>query len=166
MLDIHFASDADCRGWSPIDDRIMGGVSRSRVEYSGSGTGLFRGDLSLEQGGGFASVRMDTPGLDLRGCDSICLRVRGDGKRYKVSLRSTANFDDVLYQSSFVAPAAWVTVDLPLDGFVATFRGRKIDDAPPIDVSRVATIGLMISGKQAGPFCLEIESIGCRRAAP
>jgi hypothetical protein len=48
---------------------------------------------------------------------------------------------------------------LPFSEFVPTFRGRTVPGAPPLDLSRVVTVGLMISDKQAGPFRLEIAWI-------
>ena len=159
MLDIRFDSEGRCKTWFAIDDRVMGGVSRSRVEYSGRGTGVFRGVVSLDSGGGFASVRLNLDRQSLRGAHGVRLRVRGDGKRYKLSLRGEHDFNDVLHQASFVAPPEWTDVDLPLDSFQAAFRGRPVPDAAPLDVSAIASIGLMISARQAGEFHLEIESI-------
>lgn len=43
--------------WTVVDDRVMGGVSRSRIEDSGDGTLRFAGVMSLANNGGFASVR-------------------------------------------------------------------------------------------------------------
>jgi len=158
MLDIRF-DNAGCDRWFAIDDRVMGGVSRSGMEYSGHGTGVFRGAVSLDSGGGFASVRLNLSGQSLEGAHGVRLRVRGDGKLYKLSLRGERDFNDVLHQASFVAPADWADVDLPLDSFEPRFRGRPVPDAAPLDVSAIASIGLMISARQAGEFRLEIESI-------
>lgn len=157
-LNLHFLSEADCRGWTAIDDRVMGGVSRSAVEWSGGKTGIFAGVVSMENDGGFASVRVMTPGVTLTDAVAIRLRVRGDGKRYKVSLRDDESFDGVLFQQSFdTRPGCWETVDLPVSGFRPTFRGKPVDAV--WDTGRIAAVGLMISERQAGPFRLEIESI-------
>ena len=159
-LNLRFLSTADCRLWTPIDDRVMGGVSNSALEFSGDRTGVFRGIVSFENSGGFASVRLTTPGLSIEGAHGIRLRVRGDGKRYKISLRNGMAFDDVLYQAPFeTSKDAWETIDLPLAGFKPTFRGRIVGDAEKLDCGDIASIGLMISEKQDGPFRLEIESI-------
>lgn len=39
---------------------------------------------------------------DLAGATGIVLRVRGDGKRYRVNLRTNATFDGVQYQAGFI----------------------------------------------------------------
>ena len=43
--------------WQAIDDRVMGGVSASHMRHDPAGHGVFAGEVSLENNGGFASVR-------------------------------------------------------------------------------------------------------------
>lgn len=146
--------------WFAIDDGVMGGRSRSGLLATTDGTALFAGVVSLENGGGFASVRAANPGPNLAVYDALRLRLRGDGHTYKLSLKSTRDFDGVLYQASFATVAdVWEEFDIPLDGFRPTFRGRPVPQAGPLDRARVETVGLMISEKQAGPFRLEIAWI-------
>ena len=71
-----FGTGEVIRRWSPIDDRVMGGVSRSELAASGEGTALFRGQLSVESGGGFASVRSAPEPRDLSARLGIALRQR------------------------------------------------------------------------------------------
>jgi monofunctional biosynthetic peptidoglycan transglycosylase len=147
----------------PIDDRVMGGVSRSAVEPSEGGHAVFTGNLSLEQNGGFASVRSRGIALDLSEATTLVLRARGDGKRYTLRLRDDRGSDDVSFRSAFeTRPGEWVEVELPLDGFRATWRGRAVPDAPPLDRAHVVAVGLMISDGQAGEFELELDWLAAR----
>jgi hypothetical protein len=92
---------------------------------------------------------------------SYVLEVRGDGKRYKLNLRTDDAFDGVNYQVAFETPRdQWTTVRLPVAGFRATFRGRIMATAPPLDPARVRQVGLMIADRQAGSFSLAVRSIG------
>lgn len=155
-----FRDPAVAAAWYAIDDGVMGGRSRSALVASAAGTALFAGVVSLENGGGFASVRAANPGPNLAAYDALRLRLRGDGQTFKVSLKSTRDFDGVLYQASFATNAdTWEEFDIPFDGFRPTFRGRPVPQAGPLDRARVETVGLMISEKQAGPFRLEIAWI-------
>jgi hypothetical protein len=52
---------------------------------------------------------------------------------------------------------------LPVESFVATFRGRKVPFAPRLDPAKVRALGLMISDKQAGPFELLVDRVGVER---
>lgn len=118
--------------------------------------------MSLAQGGGFASVRAQTNGLRASGIQGYTLDLCGDGKRYKLSLRTDTRFDGITYQAEFEAPAGrWQTIDLPVSAFVPRFRGRAVPDAPAFAPDAVCQVGLMIADKQAGPFALGIRSIRC-----
>jgi len=153
--------------WAAIDDAVMGGRSRSVLAETAEGTAVFSGTVSDENNGGFASVRSRPLGLDLSDREGLRLRARGDGKRYKLCVKNDAAFDGVVYQSAFeTRPASWQTVDLPFARFVPTFRGRRLDGEPPLDPSRIVTLGLMVSDRQLGPFRLEIASLAAYSGSP
>lgn len=146
--------------FSAIDDRVMGGVSRSRMEVSRAGTLVFEGHVSLDSGGGFASVRSAPLAASLAGTSALRLLARGDGQRYKVNLRTDESPDGVQYQAVFVAPGArWREVVLPYTDFVPVFRGRRVAGAPPLAADAIRTIGFVIADRQAGAFRLEIGRI-------
>lgn len=150
--------------WSATDDRVMGGVSRSRLRFDPMGHAVFDGVMSLEQNGGFASVRADAPPLlplpPLEKLTHYVVEVRGDGKRYKLNLRMSGQFSRVSYQATFPTVAnAWTTVTIPVSSFEPTFRGRRVVDAPPLNAALVDQVGLMISDQQAGAFQLAIRKI-------
>jgi hypothetical protein len=153
-----FALAGAATGWRPIDDAVMGGVSASRAAHTERGTLLFTGTVSLENNGGFASIRSAPQRFDLAGQAGIALRVKGDGKRYKVNLRTDADFDGVQFQAVLEPPAGeWINMALPFTAFRPTFRGRPATGT--LDPSRIMTVGLMISERQEGPFALEVEWI-------
>jgi hypothetical protein len=161
---LDFDDAADVALWRPVDDAVMGGVSRSTFEQAGAGIARFRGNVSLENFGGFASVRTPPRDWDTARAQSFLLRVRGDGKTYKFTVRTSDGFDGIQYQSHFTATAGeWTDVRLPLREFVATFRGRKVPFAASLDPAKVRAIGLTISDKQAGPFELLIDRIAIER---
>lgn len=156
-----FADPSAVLTWAPIDDRVMGGVSRSRLRHDAAGFAVFEGEVSLERNGGFASVR-STPGTRGKpGATAVVIEVRGGGgKQFKLTLLADDGFDSVNYQSNFTPDADdWQTLRLPLSGFRATFRGRDIGGAAPLDSSRIRQVGLMVAGRQAGPFALDVRRI-------
>ena len=169
---LNFASAASVVDWSAVDDRVMGGVSVSRLRHENAAPGhggfaVFEGRVSLANGGGFASVRLSA-GSRLLGVPAACayvLEVRGDGGRYKLNLRTDAAFDGVNYQAAFTPPAgAWTRLRLPLAAFEPSFRGRAVPGAPPLDPARVCQIGLMIADRQAGEFSLALRSLHAETA--
>ncbi len=146
--------------WHAIDDRVMGGISHSTLRHDSAGHAVFEGTVSLERNGGFASVR-SSPGEHGQPCATACvIELRGDKKQFKLSLLTDDGFDSLNYQASF-APTGddWQSLHLPLAEFRATFRGREVPDAPPLDPARIRQVGLMIAARQAGPFALEVRRI-------
>lgn len=155
LADFHEANEA--ARWTSTDDVVMGGQSSSAM-LAGDGVGIFAGGLSLEGGGGFASVRRREQVVDLSACDAIELQLRGDGKRYKLNLRTSDGFDGVVYQAAFeTQPGTWLTAELSLAEFAPRFRGRPASGV--LDRAHVSSLGLLISDRQAGPFRLEVETI-------
>lgn len=143
--------------WRAINDGVMGGVSQARYRACEAG-GCFEGNLSLANGGGFASVRRPVRLPDQTG--ALRLRVRGDGKRYQLRLRTHSALDGVVYAVVFSAPVgSWREVTFSLKDFTATYRGRPVDDAPPLQWSEVQQLGLLIAHQQTGPFALTLASI-------
>ena len=56
-----FSDKSSLRYWSVIDDGVMGGRSRGRLQIENNDTGLFSGKISLENNGGFSSIRYYEP---------------------------------------------------------------------------------------------------------
>ncbi len=154
----------EAREWRSVDDVVMGGRSSSQLAWERPGLAVFRGHVSLENRGGFASVRSAMGAYDLEGQRGIALRVRGDGKAYKLSLRTDGRFDGVSYQARFTTAAGkWQTIRLPFAAFRPTYHGRVLGPGSPLVPSSVRSFGLLISEGQEGPFRLEIGWIGAYR---
>jgi hypothetical protein len=160
IMILEFTTPASITGWQPIDDRIMGGVSRSRFGFDPAGHAVFEGLVSPDNGGGFASVRHGQIALGSPNTTVYRLTVLGDGKRYKLNLRTDTAPDGVNYQAVFQPQVGvWVSLDLPVAQFVPRFRGRDVAGMPPLAPARVCQLGLMIGDRQWGRFCLFIRSI-------
>jgi len=156
-----FSDPRSVDAWRAIDDRVMGGVSRSRLRHDPAGHAVFEGEVSLAQNGGFASVRSGPGERGQAGATNCLVEVRGDGRQFKLSLLTDDDFASVNYQASFTPDGEdWQTISLPLAVFRASFRGRDVPGAPALDPARIRQVGLMIAGRQAGPFALDIRRIG------
>jgi monofunctional biosynthetic peptidoglycan transglycosylase len=150
--------------WEVVNDGVMGGVSTSQFQVLTNGGAVFSGTVRLENNGGFASVRSASVRENLAGLSAFVLRVRGDGRRYKFSVRTGAGFDTPLYQCSFTTKQGeWEEHRLACSDFIPTFRGRVLTGEPPLNPAKVNSVGLLISDKQAGPFRLEIAWIKAAR---
>ncbi len=157
---LNFDKSDDSNDWLIINDGVMGGVSESSFQFSKTGTGVFSGNVSLENNGGFASVRLSPSQFNLSDSDGIRFRVKGDGKKYKITLKNDDKFNGFAYRHEFgTKNGEWLTLNAPFESFIPMFMGQKTS-APPVDRSNIKTFGFLISDKQAGPFRLEIDWIG------
>ena len=68
--------------WQTVNDGVMGGVSEGKFKITDKKTMEFFGTLSLENNGGFASVRTKAKKLGLEKGDTLVAKVRGDGREY------------------------------------------------------------------------------------
>lgn len=155
-----FRPATDFPAWQVVNDDVMGGLSASRFQFLANGGAVFSGVVSLENNGGFASVRSSPVRESLGGCDAFVIRARGDGRRYKFGARIGGGFDRAIYQRSFATKnGVWEEHRLPLKDFVASFRGRVLAGEPALDAAKVTSVGFLISDNQAGPFRLEVAWI-------
>jgi NADH dehydrogenase [ubiquinone] 1 alpha subcomplex assembly factor 1 len=148
--------------WSAIDDRVMGGASRSRLVPSGAGSALFVGEVVLE-GGGFASVRSAPGAYGRPGAMGIVVCARGDGRRYKLALRDSPAFDGPVWQAAFAPPERFAQVALPLSTFTPTLRGRPLGPPGGLEAAAIASVGLVLTGGRGGPFRLEVAWLAADR---
>lgn len=106
-------------------------------------------------------------------CDTLSLRVRGDGRTYIVSLKadsfikpSSANFD--LWQAPLHTHARGTDEEfdvekIALSRFVLTHKGKVLDHSSPIDPSRFVSMSIGVTGlaeySPPGPFRLELAGV-------
>ena len=77
---VDFQAPNEIHQWRIINDGVMGGLSRSSIEIVPPRVAVFEGSLSLENNGGFASVRRMPHEYGLRGYAGVLLRVRAMGE--------------------------------------------------------------------------------------
>jgi len=137
-----------------VNDGVMGGVSKSSLRQDVDGM-FFEGVVSLENNGGFASMRSSV--RFPQGTQLIELIAKGDGKRYKLVLR-TELAPRVTYVADFIALPTWQTYRFNLSQFKSTFRGRDVN-APTLSFSDVIDFGILISNNQAGSFAIQLKTL-------
>jgi monofunctional biosynthetic peptidoglycan transglycosylase len=146
--------------WQTVNDGVMGGVSEGKFTITDQKTLKFFGTLSLENNGGFASVRSKAKKLGLEKGDVLVARVRGDGREYSLNLYLDKPLMAFSYRSAVQTKKdEWIEVKLPLGKFEATSFGRPVRDAGPVDPKEINALGFMLGDKKAGPFKMEVESI-------
>ncbi|MDP4645281.1 MAG: CIA30 family protein [Opitutales bacterium] len=154
-----FEEPTAAKEWFSVNDGVMGGISKGNFKVTKENTLLFNGELSLENNGGFASIRSKDVKIDLAGASGIIVNARGDGRTYWVGLREAKQRG----ASSFRAYLPTVkgelkSIRIPLADFKYQTFGRSLP-LRPLNPLAVSSIGFTIADKKAGNFQLEIESI-------
>ena len=154
-----FKGDDSLKQWTSVNDGVMGGVSKGGFTRTEQDTLLFRGELSLANNGGFASIRMKPTKLALTGTSAISIRTKGDGRIYWVDLRSDDQMAASSYRAYLVTKAGeWQDTTIPFSDFKLQAFGRDLPSGPIKPVS-INSIGFTIADKKEGEFSLEIASI-------
>jgi len=160
-----FTGADPAKEWQNVNDGVMGGVSEGKFKIREKKTLEFVGTLSLENNGGFASVRTKAKKLGLEKGDTVVAKVRGDGREYLLNLYLNKPLIAFSYRATVQTKKdEWIEVKVPLDKFEATSFGRVVKDAGPVKPEEVNSLGFMLSDKKAGPFKMEVESIKVERA--
>jgi len=147
-------------GWTSVNDDVMGGISKGGFRINDAGILEFTGVVSLENNGGFASIRSRLGKYDLSECEALLIRVRGDGQQYACNIRTDFAIMAGSYQQRFETEKnEWQDITLPFHNFVAASFGQVMRDAPKLDTENVRSFGFTISDKQPGPFKLEVDWI-------
>lgn len=144
--------------WRPVNDGVMGGRSSGGPRFEDDRM-IFEGVINTN-GGGFSSVRAPVLRGYLADMSALKLRVKSDGRGYKLTLRTSMTFRgrSVAFQAPIpkTTPGDWVEVSLPFSDLEASIFGRPIGDVP-FDAADVRTIGIILSDGQDGPFKLELD---------
>ena len=154
-------NSADTSGrWYTVNDDVMGGISKSNVRLNEDGTATFWGQVSLENNGGFASIRAVVENSFENDFKGVMMRVKGDGNIYSVRFRTNKSFDGYAYQARFETDIdKWIEVKLPFDEFFPTFRGNTLGNKPALESKDISQIGIMIADKQSGNFQINLDWI-------
>jgi monofunctional biosynthetic peptidoglycan transglycosylase len=160
-------TEADAaKQWQTVNDGVMGGVSEGKFKITDTKTMEFFGTLSLENNGGFASVRTKAKKLSLEKGDTIVAKIRGDGRQYMLNLYPNKQRMAYSYRATVQTKKdEWIEVKVPLDKFEATSFGRIVKNAGLVKPEEINSLGFMLGDKKAGPFKMEIEWIKVERAS-
>ena len=152
-----FKKDSDLEAWRVVDDVVMGGRSAGSLTLSPEGHGLFKGYVSLENNGGFSSIRCRFDRKSVQGYGTIVLRVKGDGKKYQFRIKDRTS-DYYSYIASFSTTEEWQAIEIPLSAMEPSFRGRKLD-IPNFSSDGIEEIAILIGNKSEEAFELLIDKI-------
>lgn len=157
-MNISFNSSETTRAWQAVNDGVMGGRSSGGPRFD-NGVMLFQGVINTN-GGGFSSVRAGLQDGIFGGQNAIKLRVKSDGRGYKLTLRT-----DAFYRGRSVAFQAplpqtpvgeWAEVTIPFLNLRPSVFGRTLR-GPRFDPAQAREVGIILSDGRDGQFALEVD---------
>lgn len=152
---IDFTQPNEHKNWTVTNDNVMGGISTGELIYLDN-MSRFRGELSLENNGGFSSVKrsIESPAHVI---DSAELVFVGDGRTYQLRLTTSKDGNRVQYKHDFdTIKGQQLNKIFHLNDFQAVFRGRLLSDAPELKAQDIKQIGFLIADKQPSFFELDL----------
>ncbi|MHB0753652.1 CIA30 family protein [Polaribacter sp. M15] len=153
----NFSKDADLSLWRVVDDVVMGGISRGNIKIDSNGNGVYFGKVSLENNGGFSSLRYRFNQINVSKFSKVILRIKGDGKNYQFRIKDKLA-NSYSYIKVFETSGEWERIEVNLAEMYPAFRGRKLD-IPNFSSDVIDEIALLIGNKKEQNFQLEIDKI-------
>lgn len=155
---LDFAGPDTVQKWQAVNDGVMGGVSDGRFKITPDKTMEFSGRLSLENNGGFASVRTKPANFNIHAGDTLVVRVKGDGREYVLNIYTKSRRMAFSYRTALpTTKDEWTEVSVPLEDFIPTSFGNRVQGMRPVEPDQINSLGFMLSDKKPGPFRLEVD---------
>ena len=135
--------------WQIFTDKVMGGLSQgsmARKDIAGRPAIHMRGDVSLENGGGFIQISLDlardSETFDASGWLGIEIDAYGRSDKYDLRLR-TAELDQPWqsYRQTFALEPNWKTIQLSFGQFEPHRTEKRLN------IRRLRRLGLVAIGK-------------------
>ena len=144
-------------GWTIVDDVVMGGRSNGTMRLNEVGHGIFSGEVSLENNGGFSSVRYRMDPVKTDPNQLVKIRLKGDGKRYQFRIKHDSD-TYYSYITYFETTGDWQTIEVPLKELYPSFRGRKLS-GPNFSHDTIEEVTFLVANKRAERFELIVDKI-------
>lgn len=152
-----FNKNSSPRDWKIIDDGVMGGLSQGTFSIDTDGNGVFEGSISLDNNGGFSSVRYTFDKIKAYPQSMVSIRLKGDGKDYQFRIKDKNNAY-YSYITTFETTGNWQTVNIKLSDLYPSFRGKKLD-LPNFKSDSFEEIVFLIGNKKNETFKLTLDKI-------
>jgi len=157
MTLFNFTKDSNLSNWKIVDDIVMGGRSNGSFTINDDSYGEFSGKVSLENNGGFSSLRYNFETKTTATYSKFILRLKGDGKSYQFRVKDK-RYNRYSFIYTFKTTDNWQTVEIPFKDMSAAFRGYKVD-IPNFEGNEMEEIAFLIGNKKEESFKLLIDSI-------
>lgn len=156
---VDFCSDNVACEIYTVNDGVMGGLSRSKLNLIEKEGLLYTGHVSLDNNGGFSSVRFYSSEFELpENAQFFKISVKADGNTYQFRVKKNRR-DFQSYVYNFDTRGGDEVIKIPIAEMYPSFRGRRLD-MENYGGQLPEELGILIGNKKEQDFELLIKSIG------
>ncbi|MEM6378490.1 MAG: CIA30 family protein [Bacteroidota bacterium] len=160
---IDFGETGNAQDWMIVNDGVMGGLSRGEGFFTDSSL-VFQGEVSLDNNGGFASLRSAYQDFDLSTYDKVVIRCKSKGVQFAFTMNIYRQFYLPSFKKRISASSEdWQIIELPLKEFYAYRLGRQLDyKLDQENLEQIIRLGFITDEKKYAPFKFEIDYLEFR----
>ena len=157
---IDFGQTIGGQDWMIVNDGVMGGLSKSKMTFTKNSL-IFKGTLSLQNNGGFASIRSGKGKFDLSKYTTVKIKFRSTGRDFSLRFANSNLYFKPNYKHNFSSSTGeWNIAELKMSNFKEYTLGRVSGSIVGKEkLENIIRIGIILSDKKDGPFELEIDYI-------
>ena len=159
-LEIDFGLEKNGASWGVTNDTVMGGRSQGRARLTVDAVS-YQGRISLENNGGFSSLKSPYQRMDLSGFDYLEMRVKSTGARFAFTLEMSSRFYLPYYKHAVETKSDdWEVITIKMSDFklyrMSRSNGQKLTEE---DAAKLIRIGFISDDKREIDFAMEVDYI-------
>jgi NADH dehydrogenase [ubiquinone] 1 alpha subcomplex assembly factor 1 len=149
------------KNWVLLSDNIMGGVSKSKLDYT-ENTMVLSGNISLDNFGGFSSVKTTFGKYDLSQFKGVKIKFKSTNQKFAFTLEDSRNWTLPNFKGNFYSDKVniWEEKTIYFNDFkeyqVGEPTGEKLNDN---SLKNIVRMGIITTEKKEGPFSIEIDYV-------
>lgn len=147
--------------WKLLSDNIMGGVTKSKIEYTNNSV-LLTGNISLDNYGGFSSIKTKYKSVDLSKYNGIKIKFKSTNQKFAFTLEDNQDWTQPNYKREFSSKKedTWEEVIIYFKDFQEIVIGETTGNMMKSkSLKNIVRMGIMTYEKKEGPFSLEVDYI-------
>ena len=156
---IDFTNKEKVGDWYIVNDGVMGGLSKGNASIGKDGL-LFYGTVSLDNNGGFTSLRSPYSNFSLGQYTSVEIKYRSKGVRQAFQMEVDRRFYLPNYKIPLQNTEDWTIVRVQLEEVQQYRMGSKTGRSLDIDtLADIIRVGYITNEKRAGDFAFEVAYV-------
>jgi len=147
--------------WKLLSDNVMGGVTKSKIEYTNNSV-LLTGNISLDNYGGFSSIKTNYKNIDLSNFNGIKIKFKSANQKFAFTLEDNQNWMQPNFKREFSPKKdnTWEEVIIYFKDFQEVVIGKPTGNRMKSkSLENIVRMGIMTYEKKEGPFSLEVDYI-------